>query len=112
MTLILKLEDQKNKLLHEINFLLSNTEIQDFFSPKWKVRNEKEILMPNGRTYIPDRIMFNDAEVVIIDYKTGEKDSKHIEQIVNYSNALNMMGYKNIKRYLIYTNSSKKINKV
>ena len=105
-------EDQKNKLLHEINFLLSNTEIQDFFSPKWKVRNEKEILMPSGRTYIPDRIMFNEAEVVIIDYKTGEKHSKHIEQIVNYSNALNMMGYKNIQRYLIYTNSSKKINKV
>ena len=105
-------EDQKNKLLQEIIFLLSNAEIQDFFSPKWKVRNEKEILMPSGRTYIPDRIMFNNAEVVIIDYKTGEKDSKHIEQIVNYSNALNMMGYKNIKRYLIYTNSSKKINKV
>jgi hypothetical protein len=56
--------------------------------------------------------MFNNNQVVIIDYKTGEKDSKHIEQIVNYSNALNMMGFNNIERYLIYTNSSKKIHKV
>lgn len=103
---------QKNELLKEINNLFSCTEIQEFFSPKWKVRNEKEILMPSGKTYIPDRIMFNNNQVVIIDYKTGEKDSKHLEQIVNYSNALNMMGFNNIERYLIYTNSSKKIHKV
>ena len=68
--------------------------------------------MPSGKTYIPDRIMFNNNQLVIIDYKTGEKDSKHIEQIVNYSNALRMMGFNNIERYLIYTNSSKKIHKV
>ena len=103
---------QKNELLQEINNLFLCTEIQDFFSSKWKVKNEKEILMPCGKTYIPDRIMFNNNQVVIIDYKTGEKDSEHIEQIVNYSNALNMMGYNNIERYLIYTNSSKKIHKV
>ena len=103
---------QKNELLQEINNLFLCTEIQDFFSSKWKVKNEKEILMPCGKTYIPDRIMFNNNQVVIIDYKTGEKDSEHIEQIVNYSNALNMMGFNNIERYLIYTNSSKKIHKV
>ena len=72
------------------------SELTDFF--------QKEILMENGRTYIPDRLLFakNTDEVVVIDYKTGVKRTNHEMQITEYASALHAMGYKNTKRVLMY----------
>ena len=80
---------------HQINTLFECPEILFFFNKEWQVKTEKEILLPNGKTYIPDRILFKENEVVVIDYKTGKKDKSHHQQIVKYSNALKNMGYKN-----------------
>ena len=68
--------------------------------------------MPDGKTYIPDRLLINDNEVIIVDYKTGESDNSHNLQILTYSNALSLMGYKNISNYLIYTSAKNKVVKV
>ena len=68
--------------------------------------------MPDGKTYIPDRLLINDNEVIIVDYKTGESDNSHNLQILTYSNALSLMGYKNIFNYLIYTSAKNKVVKV
>ena len=58
--------------------------------------------MENGKTYIPDRLLFskNLDEVVVIDYKTGAEKPAHKIQITEYSSALQLMGYKNIKKVL------------
>ena len=74
--------------------------------------NEKEILMPNGKTLIPDRLLFKGEQVVIIDYKTGECKNNHKEQILNYSSALQQMGYNKIDCYLIYTKMINKVMKI
>ena len=103
---------EKEKIKEELEKLFSNKEIKDFFNEKWEVKTEKEILLPNGKTYIPDRLLFNDNEVVIIDYKTGEFDSKNEEQIIKYENTLINMGYQNITKYLIYTSLDKKLHKI
>ena len=68
--------------------------------------------MPDGKTYIPDRLLTSEKEVVIIDYKTGVIDNKHNIQISTYSDALVRMGYENISKYLIYTNAKNKVIKV
>ena len=68
--------------------------------------------MPDGRTYIPDRLLIKDNKVVIVDYKTGEIDIKHNNQIINYADALTQMGYKNISKYLIYTSHKEKVYKI
>ena len=33
--------------------------------------NEREILTPDGETYIPDRLLISNEKTIIIDYKTG-----------------------------------------
>ena len=65
--------DEYQKLQNTVADLLSHEEIKPFFTDDWEVKNEKEILIKNGKTYIPDRLLFSKTadEVVVIDYKTG-----------------------------------------
>ena len=99
-------KEDYEKLKLTVNDLLSHAAIIPYFTDEWEVKTEKEILMDNGRTYIPDRLLFskNTNEVIVIDYKTGAVQGKHKVQITEYADALKMMGKTNIKRILIYTN--------
>jgi len=102
-------KEDYEKLKLTISELLNHTEIISYFTDEWEVKTEKEILMANGKTYIPDRLLFSKDkdEVIVIDYKTGAVKDKHEIQITEYANALRLMGKANIKRILIYTNPIK-----
>ncbi|MBT5750632.1 MAG: UvrD-helicase domain-containing protein [Flavobacteriales bacterium] len=104
-------KEDADRLKITIDQLLSNKNIAPYFDENWNVKTEKEILMENGRTYIPDRLLFakNSDEVVVIDYKTGVKSMNHESQITEYASALQAMGYKNIKRVLVYITEEIKV---
>lgn len=105
------IKEDFEKLKIAVNDLLSNKEVSSFFTDDWEVKTEKEILMENGKTYIPDRLLFSKEtdEVVVIDYKTGDELEKHKKQITEYADALRLMGKKKIKRVLIYTSKPIKV---
>ena len=67
--------------------------------------------MTNGRTYIPDRLLFSRTSdrVVIIDYKTGKEFDKHESQVIDYANALILMGKRNVEKVLVYTSETIKV---
>ena len=67
--------------------------------------------MSNGRTYIPDRLLFskNTDKIVVVDYKTGKASDKHESQLTDYANALMLMGKRNVDRILIYTSGDIKV---
>ena len=48
-------------------------------------------------------------EVVVIDYKTGVRQDKHIKQILEYAMALEEMRRSKIKKVLIYTSEPVKV---
>ena len=98
-------KEDYNKLKLTVNNLLANPDIMYFFTSEWEVKTEKEILMKNGRTYIPDRLVFSKQkdEVIVIDYKTGEEKGKDKDQINEYAQALKLMGQLDVKKILIYT---------
>ncbi|HTO35444.1 MAG TPA: PD-(D/E)XK nuclease family protein, partial [Flavobacterium sp.] len=51
----------------------------------------------------PDRVVINSQnEVLLIDYKTGNKNSSHKKQLETYENAIESMGYKVSKKVLVY----------
>ena len=112
------LSEYKNQNIREIkniinNFFLSE-DILKYFNHNWIVKTEKEILMPSGKTYIPDRLLFHKKfnEVVVIDYKTGKAKKEHENQILNYAKALSNMGYNNVKKVLIYVNKKNRIKEL
>lgn len=77
------------------------------------IYNERDIITSQGEILRPDRVVLNELnEAIIVDYKTGVQNNKHIKQIEMYSDALKDMSYRVNKRILIYTNDPLEIKEV
>ena len=82
--------------------ILNDKTLQSYFAPDVKVMNEPSILFPNGNLLRPDRVVFLEDKVVVIDYKTGEPNVSHKEQIDQYCEAIRTMGYENVEGRILY----------
>ena len=78
-------------------------ELESYFSEENEVLNEQTIIQKEGRTIKPDRMVLTKSkEVFLLDYKTGTHNSKYQLQLDNYQFAIEKMGYKVVKKALIY----------
>ncbi len=94
-----------NQLRLQIEGVITQPELKMYFDPAVEqiVFTEKEICTSTGVLLIPDRInIFPNNDVIIIDYKTGAQTPSHKQQIIQYENALTEMGYRVIKKQLVY----------
>ncbi|MDP1621124.1 MAG: UvrD-helicase domain-containing protein [Bacteroidales bacterium] len=82
--------------------VVSEPTLSRFFSDQVKVKTEAEILLPEGLFYRPDRIVFDNDRVTILDYKSGKPNAKHGEQLIRYAGYIEDMGYVDVKRVLVY----------
>ena len=95
--------DEIGVISNNIYKKLENEKVRDWFSDKWKVKAEADILLKDGKIKRPDRVIYNSEKTVVIDYKFGEiKEPKHLSQIRQYMNYLSEMGYKRTEGYLWY----------
>lgn len=101
-------EDQKEIIEEKINEIVLNSSIKDWFSEKWQVIAEKSLLTAKGETKIPDRIVFNNKETIVIDFKFGGKQKKYKEQVLEYMQLVKDVGYKEVRGFLYYANTDKK----
>jgi ATP-dependent exoDNAse (exonuclease V) beta subunit len=85
--------------------LIHHPELTRYFNTTSKVYNERDIITETGELLRPDRLNI-DAQnnVVIIDYKTGEKQAHHKSQINAYQTVLEAMNLTISKKLLIYIN--------
>ncbi len=95
-------EDEQSELKTAINKLFAEPAIKDLFEGYDELKNERSILTSSGEMYQPDRVVVKNGITHIVDYKTGEREAKHQQQINNYRNLLSDMGYNNIKAQLLY----------
>lgn len=102
---------QMQSLSSLVKMMKQNSMVEDWFSSKWQVMNERSILAPGGLGYRPDRVMIDmdGRRAVVVDYKFGRIKSKsHVSQVVKYCNLLgSMSGYDNldIRGYVWYVES-------
>ena len=82
--------------------IISHPELRSFYTSENTVKNECEIITENGLILRPDRMVFKNNRVAIIDYKTGKKAQKYYEQIHTYADALNAMGYVVENKIIVY----------
>ncbi len=90
------IKDDLKKIIHQYS---------EFFDEKWKVINEKDIMISErgiSRIYRPDRILKGDEGYIIVDFKTGMETEKNDKQIETYKSVLENLGMKVIKTQLIY----------
>ena len=94
--------NEKDGVKNEIEKLINNNDIKDWFSGKWEVKTETDVLLPDGSTIRPDRVMIKNDKLILADYKTGKKLDEHKRQLNKYAEVLKEAGYKSIDKYIIY----------
>jgi ATP-dependent helicase/nuclease subunit A len=82
--------------------IFDHPDIGRLYSGDVEVKTEPGILMPGGDLFRPDRVVFDDGDPVIVEYKTGIRDEKYVGQLSKYADLLVGMGYSNVKKYLVY----------
>jgi ATP-dependent exoDNAse (exonuclease V) beta subunit len=103
--------NQKEVVLKSIQEIVSNKELEIYFTHDNEILNEQAIIQKEGKTIKPDRMVITkNNEVYLLDYKTGTHNQKYQLQLENYQNAIEKMGLKVTKKALVYI--GKEINVV
>ncbi len=82
-----------------------NKIVKDWFSDRWTVFNECNIMqiidgkIVNDR---PDRVITDGKETIVIDYKFGRRNKKYTSQLQRYMKLMTAMGYPNVKGFIWY----------
>jgi hypothetical protein len=94
--------------------IIQHSDLKNLFDGTDKVFNERNIITKDGLVLRPDRININSENVSsLIDYKTGSPKIYHNDQLIDYANALQDMGFIVSEKMLIYSNEGEiVINKV
>ena len=103
-----RITDTESKhIIKDVEDFWQLPETKSWFKPGVQVLNETTILTPEGQHYRPDRIILEDKQATVIDYKFGEKElPSHTKQVQNYARLLREMGYQT-QAYLCYVKLGK-----
>ena len=93
---------EAEQLIREVSDVLNDEKIASFFDVNDRVMAEKEMILQGGEILRPDRVIFRENEVLVIDFKTGKREKKHEDQIRRYASVLKEMNEQNVSSYLIY----------
>lgn len=101
---------QRQIFLDILNRIVTHSELTEFFALDNIVYNERVIISSSKRNSIPDRVVIKpNKDCLIIDYKTGKEEPKYAQQVLSYAQSLEQMGYRVIKKVLLYTGDDLKI---
>ncbi|KIA98205.1 ATP-dependent helicase [Flavobacterium sp. KMS] len=95
--------EQKEIVLKTIKEIVNHSEISICFEEGNRVLNEETIIQKAGKTLKPDRVVITPkGEAYLLDYKTGLSNPKYIQQLQEYQDAIENMGFKVLKKALVY----------
>lgn len=95
------------ELRAELSDKFRNPMVQEWFSDKWTVFNECNIMhIENGRIVEdrPDRVITDGQHTIVIDYKFGKRNKAYAKQVQRYMERMREMSYPDIKGYIWYVN--------
>ena len=93
---------QEQMVRNYVEQIVSNENLKEFFDGSCQVYNERSIIKSGTKTMIPDRVVIDDRDAYLLDYKTGIHNQKYVSQITEYENVLQEMGFVVKKKSLIY----------
>jgi ATP-dependent exoDNAse (exonuclease V) beta subunit len=100
-------ESEVENILNKLNQIFADPIAGKWFQKPIRCKNEASILSPDGKISRPDRIMFDQDKIILVDFKTGKRKPEDIEQLKSYTILLSEMNYKNIEAWLLYLNEDK-----
>jgi len=94
---------EQQEIIELAKKVVAHKNLEEYFSKKYDVICEKEIINEKKEIIVPDRIVISKKQKhTIIDYKTGEKRPSDVAQIKKYEDALKNMGLKTGRPILVY----------
>lgn len=103
-------EDEQTTLSEQLNDLLLNPTIKDWFSTSWSVKTEVPILLPGGDENRIDRLMTKDKKALVVDFKTGVHSKQDAAQVKAYVGILRQMNFTEVEGYILYLKDRELIN--
>ncbi|WJS95476.1 UvrD-helicase domain-containing protein [Flavobacterium johnsoniae] len=95
--------DQVDQVSQTLREIVNHPELTICFNGDDTVLNEQTIVQKEGRILKPDRVVFlENKEAFLLDYKTGAVNAKYQQQIQEYQDAIEDLGYKVLKKALVY----------
>jgi ATP-dependent exoDNAse (exonuclease V) beta subunit len=97
--------EQKNeaKLRESALAFWQKMEEGDYLKNVEKSLNEQVVLAGENDVKKPDKVLIKPNEVLVIDFKTGKIDQKHMEQVVAYGKLLEVIFKKPVRCLLYYS---------
>lgn len=89
-------------LQEQINMILKNPVVLEWFSEGWEIKTEAPVLPGTGEIRRFDRVMIKEKEAIVVDFKSGKSYESHQDQIILYAQLLQEMKYKPVSGYLVY----------
>jgi ATP-dependent exoDNAse (exonuclease V) beta subunit len=108
-------EPEAEQIKEKISEVVSHPSLLPLFNPGAVVMNEQDIVDlsgPNPLFQRPDRVVILPDKWVILDYKTGQKERKHMDQIKRYGQLLVKMGNGKVEKKLVYINEKVEVIEV
>lgn len=94
--------EETESLSEKILSIISHPEISQWYTKGLQAKNECGMYDSKGRYFRADRVILDQQNAIVIDYKTGQPKPQHIRQINNYASIIEEMGYSNLSKYLVY----------
>ena len=96
--------DLKTKIAEALNSAIA----AEWFDGSWdKLYCERNIVSDKLLMKRPDRVMIRGDKAVVVDYKFGEEDNRHSQQVSSYMKKLQEMGYRLIEGFVWYVSAGK-----
>jgi ATP-dependent exoDNAse (exonuclease V) beta subunit len=100
-------EAAASKLRKQLKATIAHQDLNLFFKKDLLVINERSLLKQGEKIRIPDRVILQNGEATIIDYKTGKENQAHRKQLSEYASLLRESGIKVKQKILFYTATHK-----
>ncbi len=100
-------KQEEKELAAQIQRVVEQEECQVFFNKGNNTKSEATLLLSNGEILRPDRVVYFENRVVVLDYKTGEQNEAHQKQIYNYMNRISETTQLPVEGFLYYLDDFK-----
>ena len=94
----------------QLSQLFQNEEIKRFFDSRYKSKREQSLFTDSGELLRPDHVTYFDDSVAVLDFKTGEANESHAEQVLQYMHSIQKMNDKKVEGFILYTESGKLVS--
>ncbi len=104
-------EKETSKIKTLVHNTVTHTQLSAYFSHEAVIKTETELYDQRSGTFKrPDRVVFRDHVLTILDYKTGTRDihseNKYRKQITEYGDLFQKLGFAQIEKKLVYINDA------